>query len=136
MTPSLARHCDQCKQYGEIEAHAGHFSCPNCAHPWGKITNLDEIFSQCPICTGKQFYLSKDFNQLVGCAIMLVGIILVPFTYGLSLPVFALIDWLLHKKTKTIICCYRCGCEFRSFPNKRNFKPFIHQIGLKYDKYR
>ncbi len=136
MKPSLARHCDQCKQYGEVEAHPGSFSCPHCAKQWGKITTVEEIFNSCPVCTGKQFYTSKDFNQLIGCAVMLVGILLVPLTYGLSLPVFALIDWLLHKKTPTIINCYRCGCEFRGFVNKKNFKPFIHQIGLRYDKYR
>jgi len=67
---------------------------------------------------------------------MIVGISLVPFTYGLSLPVFALIDWYLHKKIPTIINCYKCGCEFRGFANKKKFKSFLHHIGLKYDKYR
>ena len=136
MKQTLARHCPQCKLYSEVDAHPGNFSCPECGHYWGKITDLENIFNQCPICTGKQFYLSKHFNQLVGCAIMLVGIVLVPFTYCLSLPVFALIDWILFKRIKTIINCYRCGSEFHGFENKRNFKPFIHQIGLRYDKYR
>ena len=67
---------------------------------------------------------------------MIVGIVLVPLTYGLSLPVFALIDWFLHKRVPTIINCYKCGCEFRGFKNEEKFKPFLHHIGLKYDKYR
>ena len=67
---------------------------------------------------------------------MVVGIVLVPLTYGLSLPVFALVDWILHKKVPTLINCYKCGAEFREFPNKKGFKPFLHHIGLKYDKYR
>jgi hypothetical protein len=136
MTKILARHCDQCKQYGEIELHAGNFTCPNCSAAWGKLTNIDDIFKSCPICTCSQFYLAKQFNQFVGCAIMAVGIVLVPFTFGLSLPVFALVDWLLHKRVPTTINCYRCGTEFRGFENKNQFKPFIHQIGLRYDKYR
>lgn len=67
---------------------------------------------------------------------MLIGILLVPLTYGLSLPVFALVDWLLHRKVPTIINCYKCGTEFRGFKNEKSFKPFLHHIGLKYDKFR
>ncbi len=68
---------------------------------------------------------------------MLVGIVLVPFTYGLSLPVFALVDWFLVRRVETLINCYKCASEFRGFKDDASrFKPFIHQIGLKYDKYR
>ena len=67
---------------------------------------------------------------------MLAGIILVPWTYGLSLPFFALIDWVLHKRVPTLVNCYKCGTEFRGFPVLKHFKAFMHHIGLKYDKYR
>jgi len=67
---------------------------------------------------------------------MIIGIALVPATYGLSLPVFALMDWLLHRKVPTLINCYKCGSEFRGFNNSKNFKPFMHHIGIKYDKFR
>ncbi len=68
---------------------------------------------------------------------MLAGIVLVPWTYGLSLPVFAGVDWLLHKRVPFILNCYRCGCEFHGFDSEHSrFKPFLHHIGLKYDKYR
>lgn len=136
MKQILARHCPQCKQYAEVAAHPGNFSCPHCAHSWGKIENMAKIFEFCPVCQCRQFYLSKDFNQFLGCMIMVVGIALVPFTYGISLPVFALVDWLLHKRVATVIGCYKCGCEFRGFTPPSRLKPFIHQIGLKYDKYR
>ncbi len=65
---------------------------------------------------------------------MLIGIVLVPITYGLSLPAFALIDWFLHRRVATVINCYKCGSEFRGFKNENDFKPFMHHIGLKYDK--
>ena len=65
-----------------------------------------------------------------------IGIVLVPKTYGLSLPVFAFIDWLIYKFVPTIVACYRCGSEFRGFETPKQFKPFMHHIGLKYDKYR
>ena len=68
---------------------------------------------------------------------MLVGIVLVPFTYGLSLPVFALVDWFLAKRVEPLINCYKCGSEFRGFTDEvKQFKPFLHHVGLKYGKYR
>ncbi len=135
---SIARHCPQCKKYAEIELHEDTLlSCPHCAHPWGKVNKIEGVFDYCPACQSRQFYLSKDFNQFLGCVILLVGIVLVPLTYGLSLPVFALIDWWLARRIPTLINCYKCGSEFRGFKDlTKRFKPFLHHIGLKYDRYR
>jgi len=133
---SLARHCPQCKQYGEVDVKAGNFSCPECHHHWGKVSDPSDLFDYCPVCQCRQFYLSKDFNQALGCTIMLIGIVLVPWTFGLSLPVFALVDWLLYRRIPAIINCYKCGTEFRNIKTDKKFKTFMHHIGLKYDKYR
>ena len=134
---SIARHCPQCKQYMPAQKKEdGGLFCPSCHQEWGKIDNPQNIFDHCPICQCRQFYVTKDFNQFIGCLIMLVGIVLVPWTYGLSLPVFALLDWLLHKRVKSVIVCYKCGSEFHDFEIPKHFKPFLHHIGLKYDKYR
>jgi len=137
MQKTIAHYCAECKQYEVIEIKEQcELICPHCKYHWGDVRDPDSIFEHCPICQCRQFYTSKDFNQFLGCLIMLIGIVLVPFTYGLSLPVFALIDWLLHKRVDTIINCYKCGCEFRGYQNTHGFKSFLHHIGLKYDKYR
>jgi len=137
MTASIGQNCPQCRRFGLARiSDNSDISCPHCGGRWGKAGEIGKVFDLCPVCQCRQFYLSKDFNQFLGCLIILIGIALVPFTYGLSLPVFALIDWALHKKVPTIINCYKCGCEFHGFKNERNFKPFMHHIGLKYDKYR
>jgi hypothetical protein len=136
---TIARHCPQCKKYQMIApAEGDELKCPNCTHLWGKFETDAAVFERCPCCTCRQFYVTKDFNQALGCAVMAVGIVLVPWTYGLSLPVFAAIDWLIYKKIPVVTCCYRCGSEFRGYPmpKDREFKPFMHHIGLKYDKYR
>lgn len=137
MTQLISRHCPHCKKYQTlIFTKQETFNCPDCQKEWGTLKNKEDLFDQCPMCPARQFYITKDFNQILGCAVMLVAIVLVPWTYGLSLPVLALVDWLLHKKAGTVICCYRCGTEFRGFGNPKNFKNFMHHIGLKYDKYR
>lgn len=103
----------------------------------GQIHNHDDLFDYCPFCRCRQFYLSKDFPTGLGCLVMLMGIGLAPWTYGLSLPVFAGLDWLLLKRFKDVINCYRCGTEFRGFDQaSKRFKTFMHHIGLKYDKDR
>lgn len=134
---TISRHCPQCRSYQAIEPKQNEdLKCPQCANVWGKFENDASVFERCPCCTCRQFYITKDFNQALGCVVMACGIVLVPWTYGLSLPVFALIDWLLYRQVPVVTCCYRCGSEFREFPSNKDFKPFMHHIGLKYDKYR
>lgn len=137
MKTYICRHCQKCQKYQSIEYEKqDELICPSCKQSWGKIKNLDDVFDYCPICECRQFYLSKDFNQFAGCLILVIGILLVPKTYGLSLPVVALIDYFLFRRVKYIANCYRCGTEFKGFDCEKRFKPFMHHIGLKYDKYR
>ena len=138
MSTSLTCLCTDCNTYTSLDpSHKQLICCSQCHQELGKIKDTADIFDYCPICSCRQFYLMKDFNQFVGCLVMLCGIVLVPFTYGLSLPVFALIYWLIYKKYPQIIVCYRCASEFRGFKEKeKTLKPFMHHIGLKYDKYR
>jgi hypothetical protein len=64
---------------------------------------------------------------------MLVGIVLVPFTYGLSLPVFALLDWLLYRRVGNVAVCYRCRTEFKGFEIPDSVEAFEHFKGMKYE---
>jgi hypothetical protein len=130
-------HCDQCLKFKQVTIKPdGEIFCPICIKSWGKVEDQEAFFKACAVCGCRQFYLAKDFNRFFGCAVILTAIILVPFTYGLSLPVFALVDWLLYKRSKTTVNCYKCGTEYHGFNIKKNLKPFMHHIGLKYDKYR
>lgn len=134
---TISRFCDHCKKYGRIELKDDiPLTCPYCQQSWGDVGKVDAILDRCPVCTCRQFYSDKDFNQIIGFIIMGIGIVLVPITYGLSLPFFALIDWIIYNKVPKLIACYRCGSEFRGYNAPSQFKPFMHHIGLKYDKYR
>lgn len=138
MSRLIACNCSKCRRYVQMPfSGQKKLACPECSHELGEFQNTDDPFDRCPLCPCRQFYLSKNFNQFLGCAIMAMGIILSFWTYGLSLPVFALIDWLLYRNVPHILNCYRCGCEFHGFEDQHHrFKPFMHHIGLKYDKYR
>ena len=134
---SISYDCPNCKKYFRTEARPNTpITCPGCSTIYGRVTEAIDSFSSCSVCQCKQFYIQKDFNQFIGCLVMLIGIILVPKSYGLSLPVFALIDWLLYRKVKTMVICYKCGAEYRGIPSPEHLKPFLHHIGAKYDKFR
>jgi len=137
---SLAYQCPQCHKYGRVDIRGEQIlHCPNCQKEWGQIKEIEKIFKEswgCPICQCRQFYAQKDFNQVLGCAVMLVGIVLVPWTYGLSLPIFWLLDLYLHRRVEFLAVCYKCGAEFRGLKIPETFKPFMHHIGVKYDRIR
>ena len=108
-------------------------TCPSCGKSWPASTE-NPFFEICPLCDCRQFYTQKDFNRALGCLVMLAGIILVPATYGLSLPFFAFFDWLLYRRVPTMIVCYKCGAEFRGFSLPAHLKEFLHPIGEKYER--
>lgn len=131
---TISFECVSCKKLNVVDLAASEkLCCVQCAKTWPD-TNINSIFDSCPLCQCNQFYTQKDFNRGLGCLIMLVGIILVPFTYGLSLPVFFGFDWLLQKRIPTMVVCYRCGAEFRRFSIPAGLKEFMHHIGEKYER--
>jgi hypothetical protein len=132
----VAQHCPACKGYHKVKFQEGKdICCLQCKAPWGKINTIGNVFERCPFCGCRQFYRDKDFHQALGCMVMLIGIVLVPKTYGLSLPVFAFIDWMLYRKYPNMAVCYKCGLEFHGFSIPERIKKFMHHIGLKYDKF-
>ncbi len=135
MKMTLSRDCPQCGKYAQATFSAGQaVVCPHCSKPWTPAVDPGKIFERCPVCQATQFYLQKDFNQALGCLVMLGGIVLVPFTMGLSLVVFAAVDWLLYKRVPSMIVCYKCHTEFRGFATPSHLKPFMHHIGVRYDQ--
>lgn len=135
MTHSISRDCPACKKFTRVIVEPKSvIACGQCAREWGKAEEISEVLSRCPICACRQFYLQKDFNQALGCGVMLIGIILVPVTYGLSLPFFSLLDWILYKRVADVVVCYKCLSEFRGFAIPSHIKPFMHHIGAKYDQ--
>ncbi len=60
--------------------------------------------------------LQKDFNQNLGCLIFIVGAVLAPFTYYLSLLVGLALDLLLYLVLPYAALCYTCRSIYRGYP--------------------
>lgn len=92
------------------------------------------LFDQCPHCNCTHFYRQKDFNRSIGCLVILAGAVLVPFSYGLSLVVVAMIDWFLYKRVPDEAVCYKCRDVFKNVSIPENIKPFDHHIAELYEE--
>jgi hypothetical protein len=90
----------------------------------------------CPLCGCRHLYRQRDFNRALGCLLVVAGAALVPWTFGLSLPVFGLVDLWLYRRLRDAVVCYRCDTVFRDAvpgPRQGDFDLLRHDV-LKYGK--
>ncbi len=90
----------------------------------------------CPLCGCRHLYRQRDFNRALGCALVVVGAIFVPWTYGLSLVAMSLVDLWLYFRLGVAVVCYRCDTVYRDaapLPRQTEFDLLKHDV-LKYGK--
>lgn len=91
---------------------------------------------RCPVCGCRHLYRQRDFNRGLGCLLVAVGAVLVPWTYGLSLVVLSLVDLALYYRLSEVVVCYRCDTVYRDARPSARQSPFEllkHDV-LKYGK--
>jgi len=116
--PDIAIHCSSCAWKTELDV--------------SESIQKDSLIDRCPVCDCEEFYIQNDLSQKIGCAIVIVGAIFVPWTYGLSLGVVALIDFILYKFLPRVTLCYRCKTIFRGFKKNPNHLAFEMSTEEKY----
>lgn len=93
----------------------------------------NKSLTQCPLCGGAHLYRRKDFNQKLGIALIVVGVLFAYFTYGISLLIVTLVDFFLFKRIKEVGVCYHCGALFR----KSKLIPALDEFNLQlFDYYK
>jgi DNA-directed RNA polymerase subunit RPC12/RpoP len=112
--------------------------CPKCgaartvaAAGWG-----EDSVAVCPICGCRHLYRQRDFNRGLGCLLVAVGAVLVPWTYGLSLVALSLVDLWLYRRLRDAVVCYRCDTVYRDArpgEGQVDFDLLKHDV-LKYGK--
>jgi len=122
----------ECEKCDKKISFKNAIECLHCVKPDLFNTKLD--FSCCPICECKHLYKKKDFNQALGCIIILIGALLVPWTYGASLLILSIIDYLLYKKIKDSVECYNCKTEFKDIKVPLSLEPFDHHVAELYEQ--
>lgn len=109
-------------------------TCTRCSHVHqlepGQVRDGDLL--GCPYCSSPELYRQRDFNQTLGCAIMVVAglasIVVNQMTrdwwWLVVLAVGVAIDAVLYKLLPDRAGCYVCHAEFRNVPNLESIKRF------------
>ncbi len=122
-------HCDLPMRISRWETLEG-FHCPACKQPipsYVREENKQDLkLDHCLICDGERLFQQKAFNRNLGLGIVVVGVILSFWTYGLSLIAVGLIDLVLYYLLGSMAVCYACDAEFRGFKNSPRFKLYNH----------
>ncbi len=126
--------CDGCGAPLAVGGQAGELACGTCRRSYDVTAAAD--FEECPICGCRRFFRQKAFPRVLGIGLVVVGAILVPFTYGISLMVLALVDLLIYRGVPMMAVCYLCRAEFRGVPVPDRILPFRHHMAEGYEKRR
>ena len=100
-------------------------ACERCAAPNDVVAPpADAMIERCAACGHDQLYFQKDFNRTTGIALVVVGSIFVPWTYGLSLLGVTILDYIVWRLVKNVIVCYQCQAVHRGYAPSAAIKPF------------
>ena len=92
-----------------------------------EAVRADSAVDSCPVCTGTDVYVRKDFDPKVGLAVVIIGALIsaVFYWFGRDLIAYsilagaALIDLVVYGRLKDVTVCYRCHTEFRGVYQRR-----------------
>jgi hypothetical protein len=81
----------------------------------------DSRVDACPVCSGADFYIRKDFDPKLGLTVVIVGAVISGafYWFGEDLIAYgilagaALIDLVVYGRLGDVTVCYRCHSEFR-----------------------
>ena len=129
---------------GVIAPDSSEIACPGCGatravatEGWSDGTpGTPGTIEVCPLCGCRHLYRQRDVNRLLGCGLVVLGAIFVPWTFGLSLPAFGLVDLWLYRRLRDAPVCYRCDTVYRDAkpgPRQGDFDLLKHDV-LKYGK--
>jgi hypothetical protein len=116
--------CDAALPVRAAEAPAA-ITCGRCgrevALDVSEALHHDRAVDRCPVCSGADFYIRKDFNPQIGLTVVIVGALIsaVFYWFGRDLIAYgilasaALIDLIVYGRLKDLTVCYRCHSEFR-----------------------
>ena len=119
--------CPKCDARLPISAADGPASikCGRCGRElpmdFSEAVRADRGVDRCPVCSGTDFYIRKDFNPKVGLTVVVIGALIsgVFYWFGEDLIAYsilagaALIDLIVYGRLKDLTVCYRCHSEFR-----------------------
>ena len=86
-----------------------------------EAVKADRSVDRCPVCSGGDFYIRKDFDPKIGLTVVIIGALISAVVYWFErdliaysiLAAAALIDLVVYGRLKDLTVCYRCHSEVR-----------------------
>ena len=123
--PSVHFLCLQCEKRLGRDAGEESRACDFCGAANDVVApDAGSIIDRCAACGHEELYFQKDFNRRTGIALVVIGSIFVPWTYGLSLLGVTILDYIVWRIVKDVIVCYECQAVHRGYPPNPALKPF------------
>ena len=123
--PAVHFLCPSCEKHIGRETGQPPRPCEQCGAPSAVIApREDSIIERCAACDHDQLYFQKDFNRRTGIALVVVGAVFVPWTWGLSLLGVTVLDYIVWRLVKDVIVCYQCQAVHRGYPPNPATQPF------------
>lgn len=128
--------CRNCKKdvLADLSEAKAFIRCPNCSHEvpvnLTKSMQHDGKVDRCVLCGKIRFYVQKDFNPRLGLLIFAIGVIFSYHTYGLTLLIATIIDFILYKVLQTVTICYNCRAIYRGFEENPTHRGFDHNLAM------
>ena len=133
MSGSLAYECDTCGNFKIYSAeNSPKIICASCDKKLGTVSENWSLENSCPFCNCKSYYKRKDFNQILGAGIIILGGILSIIYNYFILMGFALLDILLYYIVPDVAVCYQCSAELRGFHGMEKLEVFDHHTAELY----
>ena len=133
-------YCPDCLAARDFSGgETGDFGCAKC----GKTFAADlsgapggSGVERCAFCGNRAFFLQKDFDQRLGCAIMALSLAVALFVgwrfgwiwFTPVLLATVLVDWIVAARIRPVTICYRCDAEYRDVvvnPRHRGYDPHV-----------
>ena len=121
--PAVNFLCRKCEKRLAREAGEPARPCEHCGEP-AEVVAPDGVIARCAACGHDQLYFQKDFNRTTGVALVAVGAVFVPWTYGLSLLGVTILDYIVWRVVKNVVVCYECQAVHRGYAYAESVKPF------------
>ena len=133
LTGSLGYECDDCGVFRIYSVeNSSEIHCSSCNKKLGTVSEEWSLDNSCPFCKCKSYYKRKDFNQILGAGIIIIGAILSIIYNYFILMGFALLDILLYKIVPDVAVCYKCSAELRGFHGMAKLDVFDHHTAELY----
>lgn len=127
--------CPHCEVLQTVQWMGGSLLCPACAKPWLEFLT-EKFVDQCAMCGAAHLYRIKDFNRKWGVALVALGVLFAYWTYGISLLVVTLLDWIIARRVKEVATCYKCHAIYRDTPLIEKVAPFDLELADYYKNLR